>query len=212
MSRDFKDEAIPTPDAQATAEEEARAKRFAELVERVQSGQGLPPALDIEDRELLEMTGIISASAHARELPAKRVSSIVDDAMRQAIGLGVAGSASSLSGAEDELSGRRKRKTAGIASVVVLAAAAAAALLLYFRADTSTEPSGPSMVTAQSTESSAQLSTIHVSRPADDLVGEIAREQSGNARERIDRIYADRMTGFRDLHLQRIGGTLGGSR
>jgi hypothetical protein len=39
------------------------------------------------------------------------------------------------------------------------------------------------------------------SRAADELVGEITRERSGDALERIDAIYADRLDGYRELAL-----------
>jgi hypothetical protein len=49
----------------------------------------------------------------------------------------------------------------------------------------------------------AQLPLTQQSRPADPLVGPIARERAGDARSRIDAIFADRLDGYRELQFGR---------
>jgi hypothetical protein len=52
----------------------------------------------------------------------------------------------------------------------------------------------------------ARMPSEWTSRPADPLVGPIARDRAGDASARIDAIFADRLDGFRARRLAR-GGT-----
>lgn len=106
------------------------------------------------------------------------------------------------------MSGPRARRSArffralpwGVAAVSV---AAALALVLWQGRGVGLSPAAPTLV-AETT--APALDTMHRSRPAGALVGEIPRERADAARARIDMIYADRMIGYRDLRLR--GGRL----
>lgn len=107
-----------------------------------------------------------------------------------------------------DMSGPRARRSArffrvlpwGVAAVSV---AAALALVLWQGRGVGLSPAAPTLVAE--TTAPAQ-DTMHRSRPAGALVGEIPRERADAARARIDMIYADRMIGYRDLRLR--GGRL----
>lgn len=88
-------------------------------------------------------------------------------------------------------------------SVAVASVAAALALVLWQGHGGGLSPAAPPLV-AETT--APALDTIHRSRPASGLVGEIPRERADAARSRIDMIYADRLIGYRDLRLR--GGRL----
>lgn len=77
----------------------------------------------------------------------------------------------------------------------VAVASAAAALALALR--TTREPVAPLQQQAR-----PRLQTMHLSRPADDLIGEIPRPRAAAASDRVDMIYADRLMGYRDLRLR----------
>jgi hypothetical protein len=79
--------------------------------------------------------------------------------------------------------GRRRRLVLPAGAAALLFAAAAALLLLVRR------PAPP-------------LPEAQRSRPADALVGPIARAQSGDARARADLLYADRLAGYRQRTLR----------
>src|SRR5215468_10410718 len=76
---------VPDPEAEPTPAELAHARRFAELVDKTLSGR-TPPAMSADDRALLAVATVLRATHGSLELsPAKR-RSIVEDALRQAIG------------------------------------------------------------------------------------------------------------------------------
>jgi hypothetical protein len=57
----------------------------------------------------------------------------------------------------------------------------------------------------------AELPARWLSRPADPLIGPIARERAGDASGRIDHIFADRLDGFRERRMTpRASGPRGG--
>ena len=51
----------------------------------------------------------------------------------------------------------------------------------------------------------ARVPTSWTSRPADPLIGPIAREHAGDASTRIDTIFADRLDGYRERELAAEG-------
>jgi hypothetical protein len=177
---------VPEPDAEPSASERAHAKTFAEIVDKTLAGR-TPPAMSADDRALLEVATVIRAAHGKAELPASRQRSVVEDALRTAVG--GAGAAASTAGVVPIT---RKRARAPWVIAAMSAVCAAAAILLWLRAP-------KSMMQAPT---AASLPTAWKSRPADPLIGVIAREHAGEASTRIDTIFADRMDGYRDRRLQ----------
>jgi len=68
--------------------------------------------------------------------------------------------------------------------------------------DPATSPAGLWSVAA----TAAELPLTWKSRPADQLIGPIARERAGDASARMDTIFADRLDGFRERQLARKRG------
>jgi len=182
---------VPDPDAEPTAAELAHARRFADLVEKTLAGR-TPPAMSADDRTLLEVTTVIRATGGSLELAAERRDALVEDALRQAIGADPAGGSSVA-----PIGRARARRwlpwtVAGASSVV----AAAALAMLWLRP----APRGPSEV-----HTAPPVPLEWRSRPADALIGPIARDRAGDASARIDAIFADRLDGFRARRLARKG-------
>lgn len=183
---------IPDPDAEPTASERAHAKTFAELVEKTLAGK-TPPAMSADDRALLEVATVIRAATGKIELGSSKARSLVDDVLRQRVGEPAA--SASVPSIADISSRRAKRKwvpwaVAGVSSAV----AAAAVLVLMLRA--------PQRVTVVE---APPMPTEWTSRPADALIGRIAPEHSGDADVRLDKIFDDRMDGYRDRLVLRGG-------
>jgi hypothetical protein len=178
---------VPAPEVEASASERMRAKSFGELVDKTLTGR-TPPAMSADDRALLEVATVIRAASGNVELaPAKR-RSIVEDALRQAVG----GVGAATSGAAVPITRARRRwvpwAVAGASALV----AAAAVLLLWLR--------GPERVIERQP---VAMPEHWKSRPADDLIGPIPANRVGDASSRIDAIYADRLDGYRERQLAR---------
>ena len=191
---DILDSPVPAPDAEATPSERAHAKTFADIIDKTIAGK-TPPAMSADDRALVEVATVIRAANGQIELPAAKRRSIVEDALRQAVG--GASATSTLGGPTPITSARKRRWVPWAISGVSTAIAAAAVLLLWLRT-----PS-PETVTVEKPKTPASWT----SRPADPLIGPIAREQAGAASSRIDYIFADRLDGFRERRLSPRGGT-----
>ena len=182
---------VPDPDAAATPSERTHAKTFADLVDKTLAGR-TPPAMSADDRALLEVATVIRAASGNVELAPGKQRSIVEDALRQAIG----GPAASLPGVTPIDRARRRWvpwAIAGGTSVI----AAAAVLMLWLRG---TPPDA-----APQPDVAKEIPKTWKSRPTDPLIGPIARERAGDASSRIDYIFADRMDGYRDRRLTRGG-------
>ncbi|HEY0993315.1 MAG TPA: hypothetical protein VGD80_39960, partial [Kofleriaceae bacterium] len=82
--------AVPDPDTEPTPTELARARRFADLVDKTLSGR-TPPAMSADDRALLEVATVIRATSGGLELAPSAARAVVEDALRQAIGVDSAG-------------------------------------------------------------------------------------------------------------------------
>ena len=178
---------LTDPDGEPSAAELAHARRFAELVDKTLSGR-TPPAVSADDRALLEVATVIRATSGGLELAPSAARAAVEDALRQAIGVDAVGAST---GPVMRAPMRRWAPWA-IAGASALVAAAAIAML-WLRGPVA----GPSV---------ARVPSEWTSRPADPLVGPIARDRAGDASARIDAIFADRLDGFRARRLAR-GGT-----
>jgi hypothetical protein len=178
---------VPAPDDSASSSERMHAKTFGELVDKTIAGR-TPPAMSADDRALLEVATVIRATSGKAELSAAKRRSLVEDALRQAVG----GTAASTSSAVTPISRARARRWApwAVAAGASLVAAAAI-LLLWLR--------GPERVVIHDGEQArVEVPTTWKSRPADPLIGPISREAVGDASSRIDTIFADRLDGYRD--------------
>lgn len=189
------------PDAEPDAAERARARGFAELVDKLMAGR-TPAAVPAEDQPLLEVATAIRAAVKPAELAGNRQRSIIESALATAIdrrgGARGPSSASSLPAVPiTALAPRRRAARAPwiVAAVTSVVAAAAIVLLLVQER----RPHPPPAQTAAPVVK--RLPFDQRSRPADPLVGAIARERAGDAADRIDAIYADRLSGFRDRTL-----------
>lgn len=178
--------AVPEPDAEPTASEKAHAKTFGDLVEKTLAGR-TPPAMSADDRALLEVATVIRAASGNVPLAPGKQRSIVEDALRQAIG----GPATSMPGVTPITAAKRRWVPWTIAGASSLVAAAAVALLVV------RTPAREARV--------AETPATWTSRSADALIGPIPRERAGDASARMDTIFADRMDGFRDRRLSRGG-------
>jgi hypothetical protein len=222
-------EGIPDPDAPASAGEETRAEGFGDLVDKLVEGAPLPPAMDSDDRALIEIATMVVAGTHEIELQPERRSSIIDAALERAV-LGPADAADAVDAADetagpkkpgdkapaakeapataedtelDDLAARRESRIARALPWVVATVAAAAAVILFV----TRPPDGGIAEPTRPETPQIELSTMHRSRTADALVGQIPKSQSGHASARLDTIYSDRMAGYRDLSFRRrLGG------
>jgi len=180
---------VPVPDAEPTPAERAHAKTFADLVDKTLAGR-TPPAMSADDRALLEVATVIRASHGNAELPATRRRSLVEDALRQAVG----GAGTSLGSSVVPIERARRRWVPWAVAATSTLVAVAAILMLWLRAAEK----------LPAHREVAQPTPVHwKSRPADALIGPISRDRVGDASTRIDTIYADRLDGYRERRLAR---------
>jgi len=198
---DFLTGAVPDPDAEPTAAELAHAKAFADLVDKTLVSGRMPPAMSTDDRALLEVATVIRATHGGLPLAPSKQHSVVEEALRLAIGGGNA--ATSLAGAP-VIPIKRRWLPWAVASTTSLVAAAAIVLLVIRKPPVQVQPNVPT----------ASIPLEWKSRPTDALIGRISSECSGPAIEcakqatvstsaRIDTIFSDRLAGYRD---RRFGG------
>ncbi|HTL33938.1 MAG TPA: hypothetical protein VL326_12475 [Kofleriaceae bacterium] len=183
--------AVPAPDDAASSSERMHAKTFGDVVDKTIAGR-TPPAMSADDRALLEVATVIRAASGKAELSDTRRRSIVEDALRQAVGGNAAAS-----GSVTPIARARARRWApwAVAAGASLVAAAAVLLLWLRGPEKVYVPTGPS--------ETASIPTTWKSRPADPLIGPIARENVGDASTRIDAIFADRLDGYRERQFAR---------
>lgn len=189
---DNDDDLVMDPDAEPTAAERARARAFAELVDKVVAGRA-PAAMSAEDRPLVETATVIRAAAGNVELPAAKAKALVEQALARSVG----GAGAGASAAAIPIQRARRAKAPWIVAGVSSLVAAAAVLLLLLQKPPVRE-AAPSAPTAETHET-------WKSRPSDPLVGRISEENSGEAAARIDAIFADRLDGYRERTLARGG-------
>ena len=183
----------------ADAQELAQAAEFAALIDGAIAGREWPVVMAAEQRVLLETAAILRANLRTDGSVGSGVSGIVDQVMATATGHEVGekqsssqGDAGPVSEPVIDLAARRRRRVGWLRSVGT--AAVAAAVVLFFAMRTPAPHNSGAKV-------ASELSIIHHSRPADPLIGQIPREWSDRASDRLDTIYADRMAGYRDLRL-----------
>lgn len=189
--------AVPEPLDESTASERARAKAFADIVDKAIAGRA-PAVMSADDRTLLEVATVIRAANGQAELDAGKQRSIVEDALRQAIGDTTATTSGQLGVVP--IGSARKKWLPWALTGASMAIAAAAMLVLWLRA--------PQQVAPQPV--AQEVPASWTSRPADPLIGPIARENAGDASARIDYLFADRLEGYRDRRLS--GPSSGGNR
>jgi hypothetical protein len=178
---------VPAPDAEPSASERAHAKTFADLVDKTLAGR-TPPAMSADDRALLEVATVIHAASGNAELSATKRRSLVEAALRQAVGT----KATTTSVVPIERA--RKRWVPWAVATTTTLVAAAALLLLWLR-----KPEPPPL----QPDATAEVPVHWKPRPADPLIGPISRDRAGDASTRIDMIYADRLDGYRERKLAR---------
>jgi hypothetical protein len=196
---------LPAPDDVAEGAEKARARAFGDLVDKVMAGRP-PAAVPAEERALLEVATVIRAATRPVELGTARAASLVEAALATAIERKGGGRAGGLSDPSLSVPGvvpigrsRARRAAPWILAGVTSVVAAAAVVALLVRPAPRGEAGG---AVATTTPPAAHLR----SRPADPLIGVIARapgldDASGATVLRIDTIYADRLSGFRERTL-----------
>jgi len=177
---------IPAPEDEATPAERAHAKTFADLVDKTLAGR-TPPAMSADDRALLEVATVIRAAAGNAELGAAKRSSLVEGALRQAIG----GKAQP-SGDVTPIAKARAKRAPWIVAGSSLAVAVAAVVLWL----------GAPRKVHVIDHAPAALQDNWKSRPADPLIGPISRDHAGDASARLDTIFADRLDGYRELRMR----------
>lgn len=180
---------VPDPETEPTPAELAHARRFAELVDKALTGRA-PPAISADDRALLEVATVIRATRGNLELAPARQHAVVEDALRQAIGAGPAAS-----GSTTPISRARTRRWAPWMVAGASTLVAAAALIALWLRPADAPGGGP--INASISAGRASVPVEWTSRPADSLIGPIARDRAGDASSRIDTIFADRLDGFR---------------
>lgn len=186
--------------AEATAEERARAQALSRLVDAMLAGEPAPPALPAEDRALLETATTIHATLGRARLGPARTARLVERTFADAVGHAPARTSlrsrsadgHSKRGAPERASFRRRSHWTF--ALVVGAGAAAAAVLAFVPFSRGPVPRAPEIAVGRPHKER--------SRPADPLIGPIARADSGEARARIDVLYADRLAGYRALRLK----------
>ena len=218
-------------DEPVTPGEQARAEAFGRLVDGLLAGDPMPPAMDSDDRALVEAATVVMASSRAIEPAPERTRRLVDQALEAAIlrrsgaplGPGDSGERTPLPmslvpQAEDpnersvtDVRTRRRRRSDQVARVLpwaVASLAAAAAIVLFIARPPQKDGARRGHETAEVAPvpvpvDEVPLDVRNTSRPADPLVGRITKAERTKASERIDLIYADRLDGYRDLAFRR---------
>ncbi|MBI4511696.1 MAG: hypothetical protein HY698_18830 [Deltaproteobacteria bacterium] len=194
--------------------ERARAQSLSRLVDAMTAGESPPPALEAEDRALLETATEIHAAGHAT-LDASRRDRVIDSALAVPVDEPVgnlavlpllvkqggkkADTTAELSLKLRPVHARLKKHAPWAVALLALG------LLLFFLLGT--PPRAPATEIAPQPE----RPLIERSRPADELVGRVARADAAGARARIDAIFADRLAGFRSVLLGEHGASAVGT-
>ena len=213
---------VPGPETPATGDEQAQAEAFARRVDTLLRGEPRPPAMAADQRALLETATTIRTVAGARASEAERPAE-TQDRLAATIDAVLGGGGDHAGGAgasaapvrapaggprarrpdsrdrndndDNELSALSARRRA--LPWVIAAISAAAAIVLAVR--TPPAPATPDATSPRqvSTTMPTTLPAAMMSRPSDGLIGAIPRPEAGMARDRLDVIYAARMSGYR---------------
>ncbi len=185
-------------DTPTKAELEAAAA-LAEQVDDLLGGELLPPAMDAEALDRVEMSSMIHSAFHPPSLDAERTNALIDAALMQ--GAGVQEPSNDLQAARE----RRRARWPVVAGGIV--AAAAVALLVWRQApvdDVQPLALAPQEMT---------LTVAETSRPGDREVGPIEQKHSGHASARLDSLYSGRTDGYRRLRYRKlVGARTGGAQ
>jgi len=181
-------------DEPPTKEELAEAKALATRMDDLLGGASMPAVLDAEERELAELGSMIHASYNPVQLDAAKQSSLIEAALAQ--GAGVAQSEGN-----DDLAKARAKRMARLPFFIGGLVAAAAIALLVMRPSPKEQHRESAPIARM-----MELPTSQQSRPGDALIGKIAPQDSAAAGVRIDRLYGDRMSGYRALQYRKMVG------
>jgi len=199
---------IPAPEAPADASEQLRAERLGDHVTTLVADERLPPAMDPDDRMLLDVASMIRAGMGEVSLREERARELTTEALARATEPGGERAAADHATIDqvtasksnnDELGAQRQRRSSRrwVPWTVAVVASAAALMLWY------TRPARDNSQLAQIAPTQQQvLPAIERSRPADPQIGAIPRAEAGAAATRLDAIYANRMSGYRSLRFK----------
>ncbi|MEZ4360379.1 MAG: hypothetical protein R3B48_09375 [Kofleriaceae bacterium] len=192
---DFLEDDVPDVAADPSDSERLHAISFGDLIDKAIAGR-TPPALSSDERALLEVATVLRAAAGEVELEGVRQDQLIEEAL-DAPSRAAADERRGPSSVLDvpELGARRRRALPWLITGATSAMAAAAMAALWLRVP-------HERLVAAPTPTPARWS----SRPADEVVGEIRRDASGDAAARLDSIYADRLEGYREVTLFQRGG------
>jgi len=179
-------------EAEATPEERAHAQSLARLTDAMLAGAPPPPALEAEERALLETATAIHAALGRAALADDRRARVLERAFAAPAEPPAEPPAPPLPTVHGRGGGSAWRARAPW--IVAVACAAAAAVLALRPPARTAAPSAPVSL-------AAPAPPTWRSRPADPIVGRIARADADRARARLDAIYADRMAGYRQVRL-----------
>lgn len=181
MTRDH-DDVIAEPTPEATVEEKARASKLAKLVDAMLDGAAAPPALEAEDRAMLEAATAIRAGLGNATLDPDRKASIIDAALAGAAATRPKRAPTAPTAPTAAL--RPTRRV--VLPWMVTAMCAAAVLFLLLRPAALAPPGRPP-------------ARMHAT-PLHELIGEIPADRRSDASARIDAIYADRVAAYQAAH------------
>jgi len=185
-------------DEPASEEELAAARAFAEQVDEAIAGAAPRSQAGTNESELGDLSMMIHAAHHAPPLAEAKQQSLIDEALSLGAGVGDCESDFAARDKGDELArARAKRKPRWQVAAAILAVAAAIAFWM-------TKRNANTDVGVPLTRTQARLEVSEKSRPSDALIGPIERSVSAQAMDRIDRIYQDRMGGYRSLRFRNI--------
>lgn len=80
-----RDRDMDDDDAPVTPGEQSRADAFGKWVDGLMAGETLPPAMDSDDRAMVEAATVVMASSRAIELAPERTRKLVDQALEAAV-------------------------------------------------------------------------------------------------------------------------------
>ncbi len=182
-------------------EELAQAEALAGKVDDLVAGKAMPKLGDADEQELLRNSAMIRAAHHEAVLDSDRQTSLIEEAMSQAIPSAHKEEVGKVLSLDAARAKRRRTWSLGVGALV----AAAAIALLWFRLPGKDSKQALSSGTGP-VATLQELPDNQQSRASDPLVGRIAPEDSGMSSSRLDQIYGDRLGGYRALRYSRLVG------